>query len=118
MKLALLFISLLVCGCNRRDTQLRDQIAGTWVRDGVYQMRFQTDGSFVSEWTLPAGKVTFQGIWKIQNGGIVSELTNYVAQGPKITQKIGSVGRWTILTLDRTALVWSENGETVSLKRK
>lgn len=118
MKLALLLVSLLVCGCNRHDTQLRDQIAGTWVRDDLSQMRFKTDGSFVSEWTLPAGKVTFQGIWKIQNGDIVSELTNYVAQGPTITQKIGSKGRWTILSLDRTTLIWSEDGQTVSLKRK
>ncbi|HZR19130.1 MAG TPA: hypothetical protein VFE51_17720 [Verrucomicrobiae bacterium] len=118
MKFAPLFTSLLLLvGCDRRDATLREQIVGAWARDG-FEMTLAADGRYVSRWTQPAKNLTYQGMWKIQDGDIISTLTNSVVQGTTNSQAIGSVDRWVLLRLDHNNLVWSNNGQTVYLKRK
>jgi hypothetical protein len=118
VKFALLFASfLLFAGCSR-DTKVRDQIAGTWVRDDTFEVRLAADGSFISQWIQPTKSVTFQGMWRVHNGDVVTTLTNCIAQGTTNFQAVGSVDRWVIVRLDRSDLVWSNNGQTISLRRK
>ena len=118
MKFAFLFASLLLLtGCSP-DTKLRDQITGTWAREDTYQTTLAADGSFISQWTLPTKTLIYQGTWKIQDGGVVSTVTNCIAQGTTNFQAVGSVDRWVIVRLDRSDLVWSNDGQTISLKRK
>lgn len=118
MKLTLLFASLLLLTSCSRDTKLRDQITGTWTRDDSFQTTLAADGSFISQWTHPAMTVTYQGTWKVQDGGVVSTITNRTAQGTTNFQTVGTVERWAIVRLDRSDLVWSNNGQTISLRRK
>ena len=118
MKSTFLFALLLLAGCRRGDTELHDQIAGTWKGPGTFEMTLAADGTFVSQSTLPAKRLTYQGTWKVQDGGVVSTLTNCNAEGTTNFQAVGSVEHWAILRADRTDLVWSNNGQTISFKRK
>ena len=119
MKSALLVpLLLLVGGCSRRDAELCDQIIGTWTNDDVFEVTLNPDDSFISKWTRPASKVTYLGTWRVQDGVVVSEITNAIAQGTTNLQVVGTVDRWVIIRADCTDLVWSNDGQTISLKRK
>lgn len=118
MKSALLFASLLLfAGCNRRDADLRQHIAGTWTRDS-FEMTLSAEGSFVSRWTHSTSSLIYQGTWTVRDGGVVSTITNCIAHGTTNFEAVGSVERWAIVRLDRSDLVWSNEGQTISLKRK
>lgn len=118
VKLTLLFVSFaLLVGCTRRDAKLQERIVGTWTRDNAFQITFSTDGSYVSQWTTPTKKVTYQGTWRIQDNAVVFVNTNCVAEGTTNVQAIGSVDRIAIIRADKSNLVYTFYGQTISLKR-
>lgn len=109
---------LLLAGCSRRDTALSQQIVGTWTRES-FEITLSADGSFVSQWTRPTSSLTYQGTWRLQDSSVVSTtVTNCTAQGTTNFQAVGSVDRWVIIRANRSDLVWSNSGQTISLKRK
>lgn len=124
VKFALLSASLLLLTSCGRDTTLRDEIVGTWTREttntttgrDLYQVRLAADGSFNSEWILTSGSFSTQGTWKVQDGVVVSTITNCI--GTTNLHWIGSVARCVIVRLGPSDLVWSMDGQTVSLARK
>ena len=118
MKIALLFASLLLLTSCSRDTKLRDHVVGTWTREDTLQLTFAADGSFTTQWTFPTKTLTYQGTWRVQEGGVVSTITNCIARGITNFQAVGTVERWVIVRLDRSDLVWSNEGQTISLRRK
>ena len=109
---------VLLAGCDRSETQLHRQIAGSWVRDSQFEMSLSADGSFVSHWTLPDKSLTYQGTWQIQDGSMISTITNCVAEGTTNFEHIGSVDHWSIIQADRTRLVFSNKDGVISLTRK
>ena len=117
VKLTPLVFLLLLSAC-RRETKLQEQLAGTWTRDDTFQMTLATDGSFVSQWTLPTKSLTYEGIWKMEDGSVVSTITNSIARGTTNFQAAGTVDRWVIVKIDNNDLVWSNAEQTISLKRK
>jgi hypothetical protein len=119
MKFALFCISLLLLtGCNHRDTRLREQIVGTWTNDNNFVMTFAADGGLVSRWAMPAKELTYQGMWTVQDGVLVSTLTNCIAQGTTNFEAVGSVDHFKIVQADHNDLVFAGEGQTISLKRK
>ena len=116
--LTFVLLSLLFIGCSRRDAKLREQITGTWTRDGKFEMRLLADGSFVSYWALSNKSLTYQGTWKIQDGSMVSTLTNCIAEGTTNFERVGSVDHFAIIRADLTDLVYSNSGQMISLTRK
>ena len=84
------FVLLLLVACHR-ETELREQVTGTWVPDNTFDMTLAADGSLISRWTLPAKSVEYQGTWKIQSGKVVSTITNCIAQGTTNVQPVGTV---------------------------
>ncbi|HSY18256.1 MAG TPA: hypothetical protein VK815_07985 [Candidatus Acidoferrales bacterium] len=115
---ALMLISfLLLAGCHR-EAKLRDQIAGTWMRDEAYEITFASDGSFVSRISRPTQHLTYQGVWKVDASDIVYTVTNCIAQDTTNFQAIGSVDRLAIVRIDHSDLVWSNTGQRIELKRK
>jgi hypothetical protein len=71
-------LSLLLFGCSRRDAQLQREVLGNWTRDSYFEMSLSPDGSFVSRVTHTNKSLIYQGTWKIQDGSMVSTLTNYI----------------------------------------
>ena len=117
VKLAPLLILLVLSACSRED-KLREQLTGTWTRDDTFQMTLAADGSFVSQWTLPTKSLTYKGTWKVQDGAVVSTITNSIARGTTNFQAAGTVDRWVIVKVAGDDLVWSNAEQTISLKRK
>jgi hypothetical protein len=114
----ILGLSLLLVGCNRRDAQLHKEVIGSWSRDTYFHMTLSPDGSFVSHWTTTNTSLTFQGTWKIQDGSVISTLTNYIAEGTTNVARVGSVDHWTVIRADSTSLVYSAGNQVISLTRK
>jgi hypothetical protein len=117
VKFAPLVFLLLLSACNR-ESKLREQLAGTWARDGTFQLTLAADGSFVSQRTLPTKSLTYQGTWKMHDGNVVFTITNSIARGTTNFQAVGTVDRWVVVKIDRNDLVWSNAEQTISLKRK
>jgi len=111
-------LSLVLFGCGRRDTQLQKELVGSWVRDSYFEMSLSPDGSFVSRVTTTKYNLTYQGTWKIQDGSMVSTLTNGIAAGTTNFERVGSVDRYAIIRADSTHLVYSNDGQTISFRRK
>jgi hypothetical protein len=111
-------LSLVMFGCGRRDAQLQKEVVGDWTRDGYFEMSLSPDGSFVSHWTTTNKNLTYQGTWKIQDGSVVSTITNCIAEGTTNYERVGSVERWAVIRADSTGLVYSNNNQVVSLTRK
>jgi hypothetical protein len=114
----ILTMALLMTACSHRDAKLREQITGTWAHDDKLEMRLLADGSFVSYWALSNKSLTYQGTWKIQDGGMVSTLTNCIAKGTTNFEQVGSVDYFTIIQIDLTDLVYSNGNQIISLRRK
>ncbi|MCF7709299.1 MAG: hypothetical protein K9N52_10410 [Verrucomicrobia bacterium] len=118
MKFILLFVSvLLISGCKPSDAKIREQITGTWARDDTFEMTLTKDGGFISQWKSTTNNLTYYGTWKIQDGDIVSVLTNFNAHGNTNVAPLG-VNHHKIMQIDSNDLVLSNEGQTVSLKRK
>ena len=111
-------LSLLFLGCSRRDAKLSEQITGTWTLNDKFETKLSADGSFVSHWALSNKSLTYQGTWKIQDGGMVSTLTNCIADGTTNFERVGSVDHFAIIRADSTGLVFSNNNQMISLTRK
>jgi len=58
------------------------------------------------------------GTWEVQGGSVVSTITNCVGQGTTNFQKVGTSDRWVIIRADPGELIWSNDEQTVYLKRK
>ncbi len=109
---------LLLAGCSRRDAELRKHITGTWTGNNTFEITLAADGSLVSHYAWPTKSITYQGTWKVQDGDIISGLTNCTAQGTTNFEPAGRTDHFTVLKADDTDLVWSVDGQTISLKRK
>jgi hypothetical protein len=111
-------LSLVLFGCGRRDAHLQKEVVGNWTRDSHFQMSLSPDGSFVSHWTNTNKSLTYQGTWMIQEGSLVSTITNCIADGYTNFERVGSVERWPVVRADSTDLVYSNNNQVISLIRK
>jgi hypothetical protein len=111
-------LSLVLFGCGRRDAQLQKEVVGNWTRDGYFQMSLSPDGSFVSHWATTNMSLTYQGTWKIQDGSMVSTITNCMAEGTTNYERVGSVDSFKIIRSDSTGLVCSNNNQIMSMTRK
>ena len=108
---------LLLAGCSR-DARLQEQVVGTWARGEAFEMTIAADGSFSSVLVSPPKRVTFQGTWRIENGDLVSTLTNCIAEGITNVEAVGSIEHYRILSVDGDSLVYTLEGQEVSLSRK
>jgi hypothetical protein len=116
--LPLLFLALALPGCDRGETKLHQELAGTWVRDSQFEMKLSADGSFVSHGAVSNQSWTYQGTWKLRDGCLVSTLTNCIAEGTTNFERVGSVESCTIIRADATTLVFSNDNQIISLRRK
>jgi len=114
----ILTFSVVLFGCGRSDSQLQKKVVGNWARDSYFDMRLFPDGSFVSRWTTTNHILTYQGTWKIQDGSMVSTITNCIAEGTTNFERVGSVDRYAIIRADSTDLVYSNNNQIISFRRK
>ena len=109
----LLFVAMmLLSGCGREDTKLRQQISGTWKRDNttwtrdeVAEMTLSTNGAFVTKWTTAKWKLTIEGIWTVQGGVLILKSTNCLAEGTTNYMPVGTVERSKIIQADGSVLV-------------
>ena len=113
----IIFAFLFLFACNR-ETELREQVTGTWMRGDDFEMTLAADGTFISRWTLPAKSVVYQGTWKVQSDRVVSTITNCIAQGTTNVQPSGTVDHWVIVRTGPSELIWSNDGQSISLTRK
>lgn len=114
-----LLLTLLIAGCGRCETKLRNMISGNWVRgDGGFEINFSPDGSFVSQWTNSNGSVSYQGTWTIQDGSLITTLTNSVSKGITNYERGERVDNFRIIRADSATLVYSNENQIVSLSRK
>jgi hypothetical protein len=104
--------------CGSRDAKLQKQIVGNWSRDDEFQMMLSSGGSFSSHWVYSNKSVTYQGNWKVQDASIVMELTNCIAEGSIYFARVGSVEKYSIIGADSTELVYSNNDQIISFRRK
>ena len=113
-------LSTLLCGCGHRDATLAKEIVGNWARDSAFETTLSPDGSFISHWAAPNRSLTYQGTWKIQNGSMITTITNCIATGYTITnfERSGSVDHFTIIRADAHDLVYSNDNQIISLNRK
>jgi hypothetical protein len=108
---------VLLAGCSR-DARLRKEVAGDWAESSHFNMTMSPDGSFVSHWIAPDKSLTYQGTWKIQDGKITTTLTNCIADGYSNFEPIGSVDHYAILRADAIRLVYSNDTQIISFRRK
>jgi predicted RNA-binding protein with PUA domain len=120
---ALIFVvlSLVFTSCDRRDAQLRQQIAGTWyLSSGVIRgvIVFVSDGSASSHLTNGTEELAFQMTWKVKDGIIISTDTRASARNTTNWIAVGDVTRSEVIHVDDHQLVYSSNGRTISLSRQ
>jgi len=108
---------LLLAACSP-GSKLRDRLTGTWTRGDTFEMTLAADGRFISQWKVPTKSLTYMGTWKVQGSSVVSIITNCSAQDTTNFEKVGTTEHWVIIRADQSELVWSNNEQTVSLKRK
>jgi hypothetical protein len=111
-------LSLVLFGCGRRDAQLQKDVVGSWMLGSNFQMTLSPDGSFISHWAATNNSVTYRGTWKIQEGKMVSTITNCVADGFTDVEQVGSVDSYAILRVDSTAMVYSFSNQIISFRRE
>ena len=120
---ALIFVvlSLVFTSCDRRDAQLRQQIAGTWyLSSGVIRgvIVFVSDGSASSHLTNGTEELAFQMTWKVKDGIIISTDTRASARNTTNWIAVGDITRLKVIHVDDHQLVYSSNGRTISLSRQ
>ena len=81
-------------------------------------MCLSSDGTFFSHWTTTNKSVIYQGKWKLQDGSMITTLTNCVAEGTTNFERVGTVHSFQIIQVDSTSLVYSYENQTISLSRK
>jgi hypothetical protein len=113
---------LLLTGCNRGDTKLRQQIAGTWITsDSNGIIKINSDGSFVTKWTIANTntiyKLIYEGTWQIKDGIMISTISK--ADGYERHEVVGTVDRYKIIRLnDRELFYEFGTNQTIMLNRK
>jgi hypothetical protein len=125
----LLTLILLLAGCTpdnpppavSADTKLRQELIGTWLREGSGMLDLAADGSFSSRWTnmhsSSAGIWTYGGTWKVTEGACVTAITNSQSWGSTNRQTVGSIDTWHVISVADRELVLECNGQTNTLWR-
>lgn len=111
-------LSLLLFGCGCGDARLQKEVVGNWMRDNYFKMTLYPNGSFISHWASTNRTLTFEGTWKIQDGCMVTTLSNCTAVGTTDFERVGSVDRYVIIRADSTGLVYSNNNQIISFIRE
>ena len=112
-----------------REPRLRDQLTGTWIYDDTFEVTLAADLRYVLTSRSPSMAVTSWGTWEVRNGSLVYTITNCIAQGtpnfeaagfsfPTNFDAVGISIPVRIVRADRSNLLWSSGGHTMSLKRK
>ena len=111
-------LSLLLFGCGRSDAHLNKEVFGSWAQSSHFKMMLSPDGSFVSHWATTNKSLTYQGTWKIQRASLIYTVTNCIAEGYTNFEGVGSVGRYAIIRVDSTRLVYSNYDQIISFRRE
>ena len=113
-------LGLLLTGCSRHDAKLADQVAGTWMSAHTV-WTLSPDGSFHSHLAgTNAGiikEAVYDGTWSVQDGFLVTTITQRSSQNLTNLASIGQVDHQKIVRLDSTRLVLSD-GLTNTYTRK
>jgi len=84
----------------------------------TFEMDLSADHHFVSMCTMRESSVTYKGTWEVQEGVWFAKITNCIPLGTTNFQTVGSVDKFTIIHVDQTDLVYTNETQTISLKRK
>lgn len=93
-------------------TELRKRITGTWKIADSFEMTLAENGGFVSRSAGLTNTLTNLGTWTVQNGDMISTITNSSTQGPT-----NRLAHFVVLRLNDTDLVLSGFGSTAEFKR-
>ena len=119
--LALLFVALLLNGCDRGDAKVRQQLLGTWQKPDGGQITLQADGSFHSHWTLSLTNTPkewlYDGTWSIKDNSVRLAITNAGARNTTNFEAIGTIEHWKIIQLDEKRLTIANTNQTNSFER-
>jgi hypothetical protein len=111
----ILALSLLLTACNRRDSKLDQQIAGTWTREGSGTLTFAPDGSFLIVVVKPDHTNSFAGTWQTKHRVLIMTLTN--APVINVRSLIGGVEQYNIIAVNDHEFLYEESGQTNTLSR-
>jgi hypothetical protein len=110
MRFSIIFIllSLLIVGCGRRDTKMREQICGSW-NDGM--ITYLSDGSWHFHSELVVSNVTLKwtsdGTWDVKDGYLISTTTNSTSENTTERPSVGRISRSKITFLDAHNLCYT-----------
>ncbi|HSY19988.1 MAG TPA: hypothetical protein VK815_16710 [Candidatus Acidoferrales bacterium] len=118
VRYALVFVglSLLLTACAHSDTNLREQLIGTWSHGDSAELTFNSDGSFKSSVKTDASDVKNNGTWQVRGGVLITEIKHtgvYYAPGTTNIFSQGGPYRFhnTIIVLDRMHLAVASDDE-------
>jgi hypothetical protein len=123
MRFALSFftVSLLLSGCNHRDSELRQKITGTWIPNSSNgTITVASDGSFVSKFSvirtnIPS-ELVYQGIWQIKDGVLIATITN--VDGLEPHAPLGQIDKMKIIHMDEHEMTYLIDSQTMTARRK
>jgi hypothetical protein len=117
----LFLLALVAAGCGKSDAKLRREIVGTWFMQPSGSMIFRLDGSYHLTNALVSGSVVMtwvnDGTWNIENGFLVTAVTNSIAGNTDEKPAVGTVNRSKINYIDAHNLAYGDAQNGASYRR-
>jgi hypothetical protein len=115
MRFALfLFVLLLICSCERRESAVRQRVVGTWaLTNGHGTITIAPNGSLHSHFTGSTQAWTYEGTWHIKGEDQIILTTTSSNSVPCHDTASGR-----IIRADGRELIYEMSGQTISLSRK
>jgi len=115
LTISALSISLTACHKQSSDAVIRQKTVGTWSLGALSgTMTFSKNGDFTSKWTRirqnVSSELTYDGIWKIENGFLVMVITN--ATGPEPREPVGFTNHLKVISINQNQMVYQSNSYT------